>query len=1050
MSSAESNPRRSGRRRPEASHLDVTRSLVVSSPAGSGKTQKLAERYVALLESGVAPERILAITFTEKAAAEMKERVLSILRSRLPDLHKKIQPKLSRFRILTVHAFARSVLERFAFELDLAPDLSVLDAIEAELMREEVIREGLVQLGSLDNEAALWVRHLTLTQGWSRLQRKIRLLFRHIPQSYLALDRAPSDIGKTYEKAWQGLRDSWGKEFWEAMGFAEVPDPSNERSHLLKMRSLLDSVSPHFLTTSGTLRKRLPKAEPEREAFSSRARVFLAYHESFWRWHAAVQTKGLLYVFRHLAERYEERKRAERVLDFDDLEYKLYGVLYKSPNWSNVLQSFDEQTDHILVDEFQDTNGLQWAIVSKLIEEWRSGFGAKHELGKIPTIFIVGDVRQSIYLFRGANVEVFNRAARELETWIEAGFEEVVVRENYRSLPLIVEFVNSLFADLMKGGAEDWQTAYERFRAMRNPGQNGHVEILLTKRDEKASMAEKKDGEARLIAERIAEIIGSLPVFEREEENEIERRCRYEDITVLLRRRTHLSRYEEALRRRGIPFVVVRGTGFHASAEVILLRQLVRFLANPAEDCALYGVLRSPLCALSEAEILKIAFSSKGTSLWEKLISMKKGSLAWLRQAMKDVDRLFSSVLFERIIRERRLWSVFADRQEAENIRKFIRLLEEFDTEGLCMFKIAERLARMSGREEEPKANVSTEGMDAVRIMTIHAAKGLDSKVVFLAGLDEDTRRAESLAVREQAERVILTFTDPEYRTHPERLLWHKKQDEEQKRLFYVASTRARDAFFLSGAYNGKASGWLAYLAEGLGMREVMGNLELADAPKGVLLELREPAAEEEAVKLAEESRLKPDVLLQRSWTGRERRFRTVSDELELGYHQARDLRHFGEIIHKLLECLSRGFLPDEPGSLNQMVRSLVIASGLAPSKVPDYQRMAGEHLAALRSSNLLQRIVMPRKDAGSEIGFVLREGDETITGRIDRVLIHPDRVNIIDYKSFPSDAGKPEEFTEQLRWYARAAEKIFNKPKSRCFILYTADAKLLEVSLNE
>ncbi|MCK4232168.1 UvrD-helicase domain-containing protein [candidate division WOR-3 bacterium] len=194
MSSARGNPKGSAGRRLKASHLDVKRSLVVSSPAGSGKTQKLAERYVALLESGVAPERILAITFTEKAAAEMKERVLSILRERLPDLHKKIQPRLSRFRISTVHAFARSVLERFAFELDLAPDFSVLDAIEAELMREEVIREGLVELGSLDNEAALWVRHLTLTEGWSRLQRKIRLLLRHIPQSYLSLDASPDDL----------------------------------------------------------------------------------------------------------------------------------------------------------------------------------------------------------------------------------------------------------------------------------------------------------------------------------------------------------------------------------------------------------------------------------------------------------------------------------------------------------------------------------------------------------------------------------------------------------------------------------------------------------------------------------------------------------------------------------------------------------------------------------------------------------------------------------------------------------------------------------------
>jgi len=1053
MSSARGNPKGSARRRLKASHLDVKRSLVVSSPAGSGKTQKLAERYVALLESGVAPERILAITFTEKAAAEMKERVLSILRERLPDLHKKIQPRLSRFRISTVHAFARSVLERFAFELDLAPDFSVLDAIEAELMREEVIREGLVELGSLDNEAAFWVRHLTLTEGWSGLQRKIRLLLRHIPQSYLSLDAAPDDLREEYEQAWESLRRVWGDGFWQAMGFVDVPRPSDERGHLMAMRFILDRVSPCFLTTSGTLRRRLPKSEPEREAFIRRGEAFLRYHETFWRWHAAVQTRGFLYVFRHLAERYELRKRVQRVLDFGDLEYKLYHVLYHSPNWSNVLESFDEQTDHILVDEFQDTNGLQWAIVAKLIEEWRSGFGAKHELGKLPTIFLVGDVRQSIYLFRGANVEVFNRAARELKTWIEAGFEEVVVRENYRSLPLIVDFVNLLFSKLMQDGDQDWQTSYEEFHAMRNPGEKGHVEILFARVEEKSSMAEKKQAEAEVVAARIKEIVGSLPVFEREDDDkEIERPCRYEDITILLRRRTHLFRYEEAFRRRGIPFVVVRGTGFHASPEVVLLRQLVRFLANTADDTALYGLLRSPLCKLTEPQILEAVMSSKQGNLWDKIRSSSSEDMqsvvSWFNMAREKVDAVPSALLFEQILRERRLWSYCADRQERENIRKFLRLLEEFDSEGLSMFKIAERLERMSTREEEPKANVSTEGMDAVKIMTVHAAKGLDSNVIFLTGMDEDTRRADPLAVREEAERVILTFTDSAYKDHPERLLWQQKQAAEQKRLFYVACTRARDALFCSGAWGGKASGWLGYLEQGLGMREVMGNLELPDAPKGVILEVRKPAAEEEVIEAAEESKVKLATILERGWSVRKRRFKRVSDELEFSYHQSKGLRHFGEIVHAVLDRLSKGLITDEAGSIEQAVRSLVLSFDLAPSKVDGYQRGVAEHIAALRESGLLERIVLSRKDAASEVGFVLREDGETITGRIDRVLIEPEGLHIIDYKSFPSEVEGVEKFKDQLKLYAKAAEAIYKKPVDRCYLLFTADAEFVEVEI--
>lgn len=1032
-------------------HLDTRKSMVVSSPAGSGKTQKLAERYVALLEEGVPPERILAITFTEKAAAEMKERVLTLLLRRLPGLHTEIQPKLSRFRISTVHSFALSVLERFAFDLNLAPNLEILDAIEADLIRDEVIREGLVELGSRSSEASLWIRHLTLVGSWTRLRTRIRSLFQQIPLSYLAYEVDSSSILSEYETAWEELREAWGKDFWEASGFEKVPDPRDKRRHIEVLRTVLDKISVHFLTKSGSLRKRFPKDNPD---ILSKAESFARFYEVLWRWRATVETEGLITVFKHLALNYERRKRAEKVLDFGDLEYKLYEVLYHSPNWSNVLLSFDEQTDHILLDEFQDTNGLQWAIVSKLIEEWRSGMGAKKELGKTPTLFIVGDVKQSIYLFRGANVEVFEKAKLEMREWMRQNFEEVVLRENYRSLPLIVDFANELFSRLMYKEKEDeaWKTPYEKFISRRNPGYKGHVEILLTGTYPSSLMEEQKRAEAVTIAERISEIAGVLPVFERGGEEEIKRACRFEDITILIRARTHLASYEEALRRHAIPFVVVGGTGFYSAPETVLLKQLVQFLANPSDSLSLYGIMRSPLLGFSEDEILNVAFT-EGVNLWNKLFNLEKHKsneyVLLLAKMIARVDMEPSSILFESILKEYGLWSWFADEQQKENIHKFLRILEAFDEEGLSMYRIAERLERMSSREDEPKANMNVEGRNAVRIMTIHAAKGLDSKVVFLAGLEEpSSRRGEGLSRREQSERVIFTFTDSSYKEHPEKLLWEAKIAEEQKRLFYVGVTRARDALFLSGTWNGKATGWLDYLAQGVGMHEGEKGFKIPLAPKGTNIDLRPSASDElrqEITKIHEEE---PLSILERQWPVRQATFRVVSDDLERRTEEVDGLIHFGEIVHILLDKISRGLVLTDNDSIHTAVSSIVFSFNLAPSRVAEYASKIQKQIESLRVSGHLERYILPRENAESEIPFLLRKGNEIVSGRIDRVLITPQGLDIIDYKSFPSGIEVKEVYKEQLRLYADAAKKIWKLPVHSCFILFTADAHLMEVEL--
>jgi ATP-dependent exoDNAse (exonuclease V) beta subunit len=342
--------------------------------------------------------------------------------------------------------------------------------------------------------------------------------------------------------------------------------------------------------------------------------------------------------------------------------------------------------------------------------------------------------------------------------------------------------------------------------------------------------------------------------------------------------------------------------------------------------------------------------------------------------------------------------------------------------------------------------------------MTVHAAKGLDSRVVFFAAMDEGGRRQDILAIREDQAKVHMTFTDSVFKENPEKLLWEAKKQEEQKRLFYVVCTRARDGLFLSGVWQQKASGWLSYLVQAAGLRQneaADGNnyLELSDVPQGVKLQVRkhiEPG-ERSQVEQAKKTQT-PTVILERNWAVREGEIRRASeyDNAEEEYYQSQGLRYFGEIMHSVLERISNASIRCTPDDISQAVRALVYSFDLAPSQIPKYQQRALNQIDNLESSGLLESVILPRQDSFSEVPFVFREGFKTYTGRIDRVLLKQEGIHIIDYKSFPSNLANVFQYTEQLKIYARAAFLLYKKNVSACFLLFTADAKLVPVDIAE
>ncbi len=839
-----------------SNYLDVSKSVMISSPAGSGKTEKLARRYIALLRSGVDVERILAITFTDKAAAEMKQRILRILRQEDKDIFEKLREKMPLMRVYTIHSFCGTLLRRFSFEASLDPNYRVEDAVDSRILWEKILYEILLEAG--DGKAGHDILFQVLSEkgfkGLEYLKTTVNYLFEKNPFSLEAEIPNPllhSFINGRMEELVRELRE------WPGAGSA-----IENYEELFEADSfpMFASVEKFFLTESKMPRRKTPAAAKGIVDYPGWAsKMFLFWKEINER-EFEKRAERLKLIFSRCFEKYSDRKALKGILDFSDLEYICFRLLNENPEWSNILYSFDEKTDHILVDEFQDTNNFQWGIIDKLTEEWRSGIGAKREDGTVPTVFLVGDEKQSIYLFRGANVEIFHRAKTKLAEWLKDEFCYEEVTENFRSLPAIIDFTNALFSKVMRtadDGREKnkdiplWVTGYRAFNACRSDMHNtGRVEIILLDDDE-AGAAETRNKEADIIAKRINSLVDDFRVTERSDGHEAgSRPCRYMDIALLLRKRTHLKKYEEAFRRYNIPFVAVKGIGFYQEPEVAVLRALIYFLSNPYDDYSLYILLKSPFFSIDEGSIIE-AVNGEGDCLFSKWRNMRgslDSSVSLLEEWLSKIQLSPISELIEDALSATRLWEFFHEAQRRANVKKFIKVVEGLEAEGKSLLKIRDFLERTEERADEPKANVNTEGMDAVRIMTIHGAKGLEFPVVFVPGIDDAfyTGRGDSL-IYDREGKLFFKYAPQStvHRLDEDFALHSMKEIEEQKRLFYVAVTRAEQALFLAGKWNDSDKGFLGFLKQGLGLHKTeKGRTRGVEATRSLLESSGDPLRE--------------------------------------------------------------------------------------------------------------------------------------------------------------------------------------------------------------
>ncbi len=803
--------------------LDLSRSTLVRAGAGSGKTTLLVARCCALFEQAEPPEssQVLLLTFTEKAAAEMSARMRAA--------------RLGRPEVSTIHAFAAGLIRQYGAP----PERRLQDAgqqrqrlvalLETELLRIEWEQPKLLEplsdffgRGSLLRLLRGLFEQRVIARDWASRVMRHRTAEAYEAHCLSERDqirrRLATEIRRdpAWDRLVERIRDRSGchraladhlaclEHALEASAILTGGTPGSMRRHLDELLRLVDrskgvwrsapEVSARFGPTVLDFRELITRRRPALELEQVEERFARAEFHFARLWSV-------------LTMAYQREQRREGVLDFDDLVPNALRCL-KRPEVGDAVRA---RYRFILVDEFQDTDREQWAMIRRLAAEPDDPLPA----GKL---FLVGDEKQSIYRFRGADVSVFNAVPSEFDT--------VELSENFRSRAGVLNVLNDTFDKVLAAEGADW-SPYEARPQRLLPGREeqavgGSVRLLVTPLGsppppEDLSAARLLDGPSAREAASIARELRSRAAEGRY----------YEEMAVLLRTRQLLPALRHAFEAFGLPYVVWRGSGFYQSQEVRDLVGLLTCLAEPGDQVALAGVLRSPLIGMSDVGLFHLwRGGGLGVSadLGEGFLGRCDAFAAGLARRLLDRGRrLIGHVPVAEVLRElldesgaMSSYREGADGEQAvANIEKLLGIIRSLD-QGRGIHAVREVLEGLiAAGHPEGMAPLDLSEQRGVRLMTVHAAKGLQFPVVVVAGLARPVRPAgASLVVERHPElgpRAVVSLPGEPAML---RQLFGARRDAmeraEGKRLLYVACTRAQEELILSAALRETEDGFVS------------------------------------------------------------------------------------------------------------------------------------------------------------------------------------------------------------------------------------------------
>lgn len=1104
-----------GRQQNKASDPKI--SVWVEASAGTGKTKVLTDRVLRLFLDGVHPAEILCLTYTKAAAVEMSGRIAKRLAGWAVADEERLYAELSDLlsepcsakimnrartlfalsldvvggiKIQTIHSFCQEILKRFPLEAGIPPYFDVMDERSASEILNNVSKELILKIDSDPDSqtaqaAAYLTRHIREFKFSELMQELVENRSKLLSvlscyngfEDFLKALRERLNISKlqTEEKEIEDFAKRIDRDQIFAISSALAQGPATDQ----KNADILDFIFKNansefdyesyktiFLTKSGTIvatlaHKGAVKAMPDiLDQMQELAQEVLVFEDYLSRLRLYQSTKAIMAIANELATGYAAYKRLNARLDYEDL-ISVTRRLLENPDVADwILYKLDSAINHVLIDEAQDTSPDQWAIIRALTTDFFAGEGQN---GKIRTVFAVGDRKQSIYSFQGADPAEFDRMRRYF-TQKSKEFATIRLDVSFRSTEAVLQTVNDLFAqENAKSGVviDDEKVNHLAYRA----GQAGKVEIWpLVEADqsqeddvwyppiERRTKVSASTMLARQIARNIKQMVENGDLLEAQN-----RPLQYGDFMVLVQRRNAFV--EEFVRECKNLGVAITGVDKLRLREQIVVEDLLslgQFLLLPSDDLSLAEVLKSPLCGLNDDDLFKLRWQTD-LPLWQSLQKNQTYAeiVKFLKHLLSEVDYIRPYELFNEVLC---LWhgrEKFAARlgSEAEDaIDEFINLTLTFEQEHIP--DLQSFIQWISADSAEVKRELEQADIDAVRLMTVHGSKGLQAPVVILPDTTRivNIKRSAGL-LWDEKNMVYYPLNSAAYDQNCEKVFEAEKQKafDEYRRLLYVALTRAEDQLFICGSKSKKEvddQSWYKLCAEtmerfgvkrenGIICRESVQVIKAETAKEHTRLKSENELPSWAKENAAEEAPLAKPYMPSRP--DEEDDQAALSPLLESGNYFQR-----GIIIHRILQLLTGR---ENREKVVRLIRSCLQSN--APQISDSQQKQIEREILKLWEDPELSFIF--GEGSFAEVPVAGLADGRIVSARIDRLYVGADKVAIVDFKTNRPAAVVLEDipaiYLKQLKIYKQLIEQIYPSKPVETYILWTNTANLMKVS---